>query len=84
MLDYLHFLRAYPRYQELFWEGDPQKLANKFQTSGYATDSAYSEKLITRVNQHNLTRYDRAPITAPIVAGSLLLLAIIAFLFLRQ
>ncbi|MCR2804949.1 glucosaminidase domain-containing protein [Paenibacillus soyae] len=51
------FLSA-PRYDRVRSAGTPERQAQMFQASGYATDPAYASKLMTLIRQHNLTRYD--------------------------
>lgn len=47
-----------PRYDRVRSAGTPERQAQMFQASGYATDPAYASKLMALIRQHGLTRYD--------------------------
>ena len=47
-----------PRYLKCFTAQSAQAFCLELQLCGYATDPSYGEKLITIINQFNLTQYD--------------------------
>ena len=46
------------RYDRVRTAATPERQAQMFQASGYATDPAYASKLMALIRQHGLTRYD--------------------------
>ncbi len=58
--DHSKFLKNNPRYQELFSlsKDDYVGWAKGLQASGYATDKAYADKLISVIEKNNLSTYD--------------------------
>ncbi len=59
-IDHSDFLKNRPRYAHLF-ELDPTDYvswAHGLQTAGYATDTAYAEKLINKIEMYELYQYD--------------------------
>lgn len=57
--DHGNFLRDNPRYSTAFQaDRDPREFARRINTAGYATDPAYSTKLIGLMDKYNLYRYD--------------------------
>ncbi|WP_166242268.1 glycoside hydrolase family 73 protein [Paenibacillus turpanensis] len=53
------FLTMNRRYIPVQQAQNPQAQAAAFESSGYATDPQYAEKLISIMNQYNLFRFDR-------------------------
>jgi len=57
MNDYVEFLQSSPRYkQALDSTGDPQQYFEQLQKSGYATDPAYAEKVMSVYNSDRLKK----------------------------
>lgn len=56
--DRVALFRGLIRYQRLFQLTDAQTEARQLVECGYATDQLYSQKLMSIVNAHNLTRFD--------------------------
>jgi flagellar protein FlgJ len=58
--DHAAFLKSNSRYKNLFALNilDFQGWAKGLQADGYATDPAYSQKIISMINLYNLTQYD--------------------------
>jgi hypothetical protein len=59
-IDHTDFLMANTRYEFLFGieNNDYRKWANGLQKAGYATDTAYAEKLISIIERYELYKYD--------------------------
>ncbi|MCM1508008.1 MAG: glucosaminidase domain-containing protein [Ruminococcus flavefaciens] len=55
---YYQFITGYSRYSNLIGETDYKTACNKIRQDGWATDSAYSTKLINLIEAYNLTRFD--------------------------
>jgi len=59
VMDHGRFLADNPRYAAAFQVlNDPREFARRIQAAGYATDPAYSMKLINLINKYNLIQYD--------------------------
>jgi flagellum-specific peptidoglycan hydrolase FlgJ len=57
--DHGRFLRDNPRYAAAFKvPNDPKEFARRINDAGYATDPAYSAKLIRLIDKYNLYQYD--------------------------
>jgi flagellum-specific peptidoglycan hydrolase FlgJ len=56
--DRVALFRGLARYQRLFQLTDAQTEARQLVECGYATDQLYSQKLMSIVRMHNLTRFD--------------------------
>lgn len=62
ILDHGRFLRDNARYAPAFkFPDNPQEFARRIHAAGYATDPAYSTKLINLMNKFNLYQYDLKP-----------------------
>lgn len=58
-LDHGRFLRVNPRYAPAFaYTGAPDQFARAIHRAGYATDPAYSDKLVALMRQYDLYRFD--------------------------
>ena len=57
--DHAAFLRRNPRYKACFACTTAQAFAKALSQAGYATDPAYSDKVIGLIKQHNLLALDR-------------------------
>lgn len=58
--DHGRFLTVNPRYRPAFAHtDDPNRFAREIHKAGYATDPAYSDKLIGLMREHDLYRFDR-------------------------
>ncbi len=55
---YYKFITGYSRYSNLIGETSYVTACNKIRQDGWATDSAYSTKLISLIEKYNLTRFD--------------------------
>ncbi len=55
---YYKFITGYSRYSNLIGENNYKEACVKIRQDGWATDSAYSSKLITLIESYNLTRFD--------------------------
>lgn len=62
----LDLLLEAPRYERVRSAGTPERQASMLQASGYATDPAYSSKLMAIIQQYGLRKYDvpAMPLTA--------------------
>ncbi|QOY94083.1 glucosaminidase domain-containing protein [Massilia sp. UMI-21] len=58
ILDRAKFFRDNPRYSKCWAEKTGAGWARAVHAAGYATDPAYSDKLIATMNARNLTRFD--------------------------
>lgn len=59
-LDHGRFLAVTPRYRRAFaYTRNPDRFAREIHRAGYATDPAYSDKLINLMRRYDLYRYDR-------------------------
>lgn len=56
--DHTYFLKTNNRYAKVFQAQTPQAQALELQNAGYATDPGYANKLISLINQYNLTDLD--------------------------
>lgn len=57
MNDYVAFLQSSPRYKQALQQtDDPQKYFSELQKSGYATDPAYAEKVMSVYNSDRLSQ----------------------------
>ena len=56
--DHAAFLRRNPRYKDCFACTTAQAFAKALSQAGYATDPAYSDKVIGLIKQHNLLALD--------------------------
>ncbi len=59
MVDHAQFLLKNPRYAKCFKQIDGAGWARELQACGYATDPAYSDKLIAIMRGRNLALYDQ-------------------------
>lgn len=57
-LDYARLLGLGSTYASVRQASSPQEAAWAVQTSGYATDPSYAEKIISIINEYDLTKYD--------------------------
>lgn len=55
---YYKFITGYSRYSNLIGETNYKTACNKIRQDGWATDSSYSIKLISLIENYNLTRFD--------------------------
>jgi len=60
IMDHGRFLASNPRYAAAFQVLDPREFARRIHSAGYATDPAYSTKLIGLMDRFNLYMYDLA------------------------
>lgn len=58
--DHSAFLTASQRYAAVIGETDYKEACQALKAAGYATDPAYPKKLISLIDQYNLTAYDKA------------------------
>ncbi len=58
VMDHGHFLADNARYAAAFKTSDPNEFARRIHAAGYATDPAYSTKLINLMTKFNLYQYD--------------------------
>lgn len=58
IMDHANFLITRKHYKNIIGETDYKKVCNELQKAGYATDPTYANKLIVRIEQYNLTKYD--------------------------
>lgn len=54
----LTFLKQYDRYKDVFNASSPREQITKIQQAGYNPDPAYVDRLMTIIDQNNLTVYD--------------------------
>jgi flagellar protein FlgJ len=61
MNDYIDFLQSSPRYKQALQQtNDPQSYFTELQRSGYATDPAYAEKVMSVYNSDRLSGVNRS------------------------
>ena len=61
---YYQFITGYSRYSNLIGETDYKAACRKIREDGWATDSGYTNKLISLIERYDLTRFDTmVPVT---------------------
>ena len=55
---YYKFITGIPRYSNLIGETNYKEACRKIREDGWATDSSYTDKLISLIEKYNLTKYD--------------------------
>lgn len=67
------FLTANSRYAPAFkYPGNPNRFAYEIHKAGYATDPAYTSRLISLMQRYNLYKYDVAPTNNKVLAPSVI------------
>ncbi|MBI4492533.1 MAG: glucosaminidase domain-containing protein [Chloroflexi bacterium] len=62
--DHHRFLLEQPRYKAALGVSDPAVFVQRVAAAGYSTDPGYVDKVLTLIQQNNLTRFDR-----PVASG---------------